>query len=305
MEVTQYELFTLLREKREEADRKAETKKAAKQADKAKKQAAKVQLMNEDELQAYKNKQAQSEAQRQAKAEKGSKAVIKAVTKAAAKVAKEEEKAAQAAEKAEKDARKSKEKAEKVAVKAAEKAEKDADKAEKDAAKAKEKVEKDAAKADEKAKKDAAKAAEKAENDACKANEKAEKDARKKATNTSQSAPRAPHTDDLEEVYVCEELDMAGANLLLCQCGKNHVFGGGRCIDCTASEKVKCVVCNTRIGKTEKEQGHWVRGKRCGKCFFVVYCGTECQTEHWPVHQKECFSEECMRSFLSDSKHNR
>ena len=144
-----------------------------------------------------------------------------------------------------------------------------------------------------------------AKKDARKATKQAEKDARKKATNTSQSAPRAPHTDDLEEVYVCEELDMAGANLLLCQCGKNHVFGGGRCIDCTASEKVKCVVCNTRIGKTEKEQGHWVRGKRCGKCFFVVYCGTECQTEHWPVHQKECFSEECMRSFLSDSKHNR
>jgi len=64
-----------------------------------------------------------------------------------------------------------------------------------------------------------------------------------------------------------------------------------------AKKATKCVICKKRIRKTEKEPGQWVRGRRCGKCVLVVYCGKECQAAHWPVHQKEC-----MRSVLPDSK---
>jgi hypothetical protein len=64
-----------------------------------------------------------------------------------------------------------------------------------------------------------------------------------------------------------------------------------------AKKASKCVFCKKRIRKTEKEPGQWVRGRRCGKCVLVVYCGKECQAAHWPVHQKEC-----TRSVLPDSK---
>ena len=34
---------------------------------------------------------------------------------------------------------------------------------------------------------------------------------------------------------------------------------------------------------------------RCGRCKKVAYCGTECQHEHWSVHQEECKPPEKMK----------
>jgi hypothetical protein len=29
-------------------------------------------------------------------------------------------------------------------------------------------------------------------------------------------------------------------------------------------------------------------GRRCSRCKEEIYCGTECQKIHWPVHKKIC-----------------
>ena len=75
-------------------------------------------------------------------------------------------------------------------------------------------------------------------------------------------------------------------------------LGLGAAAEAAATKKAaKCVVYKKRIRKTEKEPGQWVRGKLCGNCGLVFYCGTRCQTAHWRVHKKKC-----MRPVLPDSK---
>ena len=44
----------------------------------------------------------------------------------------------------------------------------------------------------------------------------------------------------------------------------------------------QCAACGAAVGG--RRQGYY----RCSQCETAVYCGTECQAEHWPTHRGEC-----------------
>ena len=44
----------------------------------------------------------------------------------------------------------------------------------------------------------------------------------------------------------------------------------------------QCAACGAAVGG--RQQGYY----RCSQCETAVYCGAECQAEHWPAHRSEC-----------------
>jgi hypothetical protein len=52
----------------------------------------------------------------------------------------------------------------------------------------------------------------------------------------------------------------------------------------TASVRKRKKVCGMCGRKASRERPL----RKCGGCLAIAYCGSECQTSHWPAHKGEC-----------------